>query len=221
MRPIKTFAALLLLALLVLTSCGGPTSEDYFPLKKGYVWTYSIDNGAITKTVENFESRKLEKTRVIPQRTDIAGKNSFIFLSETGKGIIAFAAQAPDATEPAILENQEYVLKNPFSPGTSWDRQVKTTLMMEVLPLTLTFTVADKKETVTVPAGTFEKCVKVVGKGYVEKDKGLMGLVRVTVVQQDWYAPGVGLIKSVTNKSGNHMLIQPEESTVQLTGYKK
>jgi hypothetical protein len=93
--------------------------------------------------------------------------------------------------------------------------------MMEEVSVPMTYEVQKGKETVTVPAGTFDKCIKVVGKGEVEREKGLFGTVKLTVVKTEWYADKVGLIKSVLHKSGNHMLISDEDVITQLTSYEK
>ncbi|MDZ7796704.1 MAG: hypothetical protein U5N56_06535 [Candidatus Marinimicrobia bacterium] len=60
-----------------------------------------------------------------------------------------------------------------------------------------------------------------VGRGEIEREKGLLGTVKVTIVKTDWYAPKVGLVKSIFHKTGNHMLVTEVKSITQLTGYKK
>ena len=219
MKALKTLSACALIVLL-LAGCGGSPADDYFPLKEGLSRTYSID-GAIVKTVENFEVRKLDRKKVIPQKIDLNGVTSFSFIRETNKGQVLFATQTSKSAEPEILDTLVYIYKEPFKSGTSWEKDFTTTVMMESVTFPLTYVVQNKKETVTVPAGTFEKCMKVVAKGEVERDKGLLGTVKINIVKTDWYAPKVGLVKSVLHKSGNHMLIQDEESITQLTGYKK
>lgn len=207
------------LILFLLTANGILLADDYLPLKKGLKRTYSI-NGEITKRVENFEERKLGKKKVTPQKIEVNGATSFIFIRDTRKGQILFAKQAADAAEPTILEEEVYLNKG-LKSGNTWERDFTTTLMMEELTLPLNYEVQKKKETVTVPAGTFEKCIKVVAEGEVDRDKGLLGTIKLTIVKTEWYADKVGLIKSVTHKSGNHMLIGDENTIMQLTSYEK
>ncbi|MCK4812535.1 MAG: hypothetical protein KAT14_01210 [Candidatus Marinimicrobia bacterium] len=220
MKSTMTTIVCCLAGLLFFTSCSSKT-DDYYPLKEGYTWTYNVNNGEKIQSVENFEHRKLEKQKVIPQKIDVNGVTSFIFLAENNKGIYQFAKQASDAIEPAILEIPIYILKNPIKIGTTWQKDSKTMLMMEELPVTLTYTIESKKETVTVPAGTFENCLKVKAEASIEKDKGFLGVITVTITHYDWYAPNVGLIKSVKTESGNHMLTPVRESIVQLESFKK
>ena len=194
-------------------------ADDYLPLKKGLKRTYSI-NGTVTKTVENFEERKLGKKKVVPQKIEINGATSFIFVRETKKGQLLYAKQAADAAEPMIMEDEIYLNKE-LKSGNTWERDYNTTLMMEDVTVPMTYEVQKGKETVTVSAGTFDKCIKVIAKGEVEKEKGLFGTVKLTIVKTEWYADKVGLIKSVTHKSGNHMLVGDEETIMQLTSYEK
>jgi hypothetical protein len=194
-------------------------ADDYLPLKKGLKRTYSI-NGSTIKTVENFEERKLGKKKVVPQKIEVNGATSFIFIQETRKGQVLYAEQAADAAEPTLLDELVYLNKE-LKTGNTWEGTFKTTLMMEEVSVPMTYEVQKGKETVTVPAGTFDKCIKVVGKGEVEREKGLFGTVKLTVVKTEWYADKVGLIKSVLHKSGNHMLISDEDVITQLTSYEK
>ncbi len=211
---------MVLAILMLLTYTGILLAEDYVPLKKGLTRTYSID-GQTTKTVQNFEERKLGKKKVVPQKIEVNGSITFVFIRETKMGQILFATQGMDDTEPVILDTLVYINKTPFKTGTTWIEDYTTIVMLESVTFPLTYVVQKSKETVTVPAGTFEKCIKVIAKGEVERDKGLLGTVKVTIVKTDWYEQKIGLVKSAIHKSGNHMLIQEEKTITQLTGYKK
>jgi hypothetical protein len=92
---------------------------------------------------------------------------------------------------------------------------------MESIPYTMTYLVESKKETVTVPAGTFENCLLVKGSGLVQKDKGALGVIKISVSEDSWYAPGIGLVKSVRKESGNHVLVASGEKLLQLLSYEK
>lgn len=209
-----------LLVLFLFTTNGILLADDYLPLKKGLKRTYTI-NGEATQTVENFEERKLGKKKVVPQKIDINGLTSFMFVRDTKKGQVLFAKQDANDSEPVILDTLVYLNKGDLKSGTTWKRDYTTTLMMEKVTFPLTYEVQKNKETVTVPAGTFEKCIKVVAKGETEREKGLLGTIKLSVVKTEWYADKVGLVKSVLHKSGNHMLIADEETITQMTSYEK
>jgi hypothetical protein len=215
MKKITTFVLILFL----LSLSTALMADDYLPLKKGLKRTYSI-NGSTIKTVENFEERKLGKKKVVPQKIEVNGATSFIFIQDSKKGQVLYAEQGADAAEPTLLEDLVYLNKE-LKTGNTWEGTFKTTLMMEEVSVPMTYEVQKGKETVTVPAGTFDKCIKVIGKGEVEREKGLFGTVKLTVVKTEWYADKIGLIKSVLHKSGNHMLISDEDVITQLTSYEK
>ena len=69
-----------------------------------------------------------------------------------------------------------------------------------VRPVTVTYKIEDTDDTVTVTAGTFGHCLRVHGKGYLFAGRTLqefMGIDTINIDQTEWYAPGVGLVKSV------------------------
>lgn len=210
---------ILVLAALTLLSCGSQ-SKTYYPMNEGKTLAYSIDSDKI-KTIEYFKNRKLEGKKVTPLKIDNNGEISFMFFLRDNKGVRIFAEQAADASEPQILENIEYLFTEPFKAGQSWERDLKVTLMMISEMVPMTYVVQKGTETVTVAAGTFEKCMKVIATGSIEREKGLWGTVKLDITRTDWYAPKVGLVKSVVHKVANHVLVPEETSITQLTGYSK
>jgi len=76
-------------------------------------------------------------------------------------------------------------------------------------------------EVVTVPAGTFTKCIKVVGRGSTRKNIGpLMGSAKVEVEYYSWYAAGIGMVKAVMKESSNHLMVGAGEGNLQLESFK-
>ena len=57
------------------------------------------------------------------------------------------------------------------------------------------------KESVTVPAGTFENCLKV---SYIEKSN--MGEESMKEYVTAWYAPGIGLVKEESKTKGGELI---------------
>ena len=60
------------------------------------------------------------------------------------------------------------------------------------------YRIEDLNATVTVPAGTFENCIKVYGEGsfnaYLDSVNGQM---EIPMSVEEWYAEGVGLVKQI------------------------
>jgi hypothetical protein len=57
--------------------------------------------------------------------------------------------------------------------------------------------IAATDESVVVPAGKFDRCLRIDGSGRrnVRTDRGNAS-AEVSVSHQEWYAPGIGLIKA-------------------------
>jgi hypothetical protein len=216
----KKFTMILVVFLLLSYSGMLLAGDDYFPLKKGYKWEYDVILGD-DKKVENFETRKLGKKKVIPQKVEQGDQVSFDYLLETKKGLVLYATQSSTDPEPVILDTLVYLYKNPFKAGTKWESTITSSLLMEQVSFPLSYEILKGTETITVQAGTFEKCIKVVGKGSVERDKGLLGTVKLEAVHTSWFAPNVGFIKSHLHTSGNHMLVKDTDTYTQLTKFSK
>ncbi|MCK4529863.1 MAG: hypothetical protein KAU44_01695 [Candidatus Marinimicrobia bacterium] len=215
-----TMLKIIALAMLLLIGTGLLAGDDYFPLKKNYKWNYDVIIGE-DRTVENFETRKLGKKKVIPQKVTIGNVVYFDYLLDTKKGLVLYATQLSTDPEPVILDTLVYLYKKPFKAGTTWKSDITSTLLMESVSVPLTYEIQKAKETITVQAGTFEKCLKVIGKGWIEKDKGLLGTIKLEVVHTNWFAPDVGFIKSHLHTSGNHMLINDNDTYTQMTKFSK
>jgi len=212
----------MILVVLLLMSYGGMllAGDDYFPLKKNYKWNYDVIIGE-DKTVENFETRKLGKKKVVPQKITMGDVVYFDYLLDTKKGLVLYATQSSTDPEPVILDTLVYLYKKPFKAGTTWKSDITSILLMESVSVPLTYEIQKAKETITVQAGTFEKCLKVIGKGWIEKDKGLLGTIKLEIVHTNWFAPDVGFIKSHLHTSGNHMLIKDNDTYTQMTKFSK
>ena len=208
------------LVMLLLIGTSLVAGDDYFPLKKGYKWTYDVVGGP-DKTVQNFEERKLGKKKVVPQKVTIGDDVYFDYLLDTKKGLVLYATQSPTDPEPMILDTLVYLYKYPFKAGTTWKSNITSTLLMESVDVPLTYEIKKEKETITVQGGTFEKCIKVVGKGWIERDKGLLGTIKLEVVHTNWFAPDIGFIKSHLHVSGNHVLVKDNDIYTQLTSFSK
>lgn len=209
----------LALSALFLASCG-VSITDYYPLKEGKSWEYRIDKSQ-TRNIENFAARDLDGIEVVPQKIESSGGTAFSFMAKDKNGIYTYAYQAPSETEPEVLPEADYILKNPLKPGKSWEKSASIQLLLESIPYSMLYLVKSKKETVTVPAGTFENCLLIKGSGLAQADKGALGIIKITVTEDRWFAPGVGLVKSVRKQSGNHVLAGSGETVVQLVSWKK
>lgn len=123
----------------VPVSPAAPTSgtelEVFFPLVDGHLYTYATES--------DDEAGRL----VVRARRSGGDRGALI----TGSTVREFAYVA----DGVVLERPDaspvYVLKSPLSPGSEWRGEHGGTVA-----------IAEVGATVTVPAGTFERCVKTV-----------------------------------------------------------
>jgi hypothetical protein len=74
---------------------------------------------------------------------------------------------------------------------------------------------------VKVPAGAFENCMRVVMSGNAFVDAGnYVGKTIVRVTETNWYAPGVGLVKSVREESTKHRALDKGGIILELESFR-
>jgi hypothetical protein len=201
--------------LLLLTSCRG-ANTSFLPLDEGQTWTYQVNIGSMlgsmdAKTTQviftdvNMPARELAGKSVTPQKAEVDGHTFAIaFLGEDSDGIFTLASQSPDATEPAIKTPPEYNLHRPFKSGTQWDLPSTTLTTSQRVPVALHVTIESDNDTITVPIGTFERCLKLVSHGDTTRQMGpFMGGPRIHVDDTTWYCPGTGYAKEVRKETNN------------------
>ena len=199
--------------------------ETYFSLQAKKQWKYRF---VITQMGSEFtgimEAKTLPKRQmngkdVIPYvqvatAQTIFGQQSeqtIDFYLKDKYGICLYASQKPNDIKPKLQEESNYILKLPLDEKTRWKHKEETTLLQENLTLDVESRIAATDTTVTVSAGNFEHCIQVVAKG--RKIKSMkMGLVNygnaeVIFEESRWYAPKVGLVKSIRKEQSDHWLV--------------
>lgn len=224
MRFRNCLFGIVLVLFIILYGCGSK-SESYYPTGEGKSWVYQkstvsgfigVDAGDKKVIVTNMPSRDLSNNKVIPKKYEQDGKVNFIYISEKKNGVSVFARQGTNSIEPTIFKDPIYVLKYPIQKGTSWEATVFLNLMGWKNPLILKYEIDNIDDTVTVPAGSFNKCIKVKGFGQIKTDIGGF----ITREEHDWYAPNVGWIKGVY-KEEFKKIGQSAFRTFQLESFKK
>lgn len=201
---------LLLVLASVLCSCG----NSFFPLEEGLAWTYQMsmetDYGRVSSVkmkIENMKKRELAGRQVTPQKVNLGGPTSFNFMVDDSEGIFEFASQGANSAEPAILSNPLFYLRHPLQVGTEWKIHRAPVFLKE--PFTMSARIESIEETVTVPAGTFERCIKVVAAG-VERGVLFGDNVEIKFDRSTWFCPGVGLVKHVRHEGRRSLSLQLE-----------
>lgn len=200
---------------------------DYYPLEEGIEWKYQasvksqMGSGSTIFRMKNFHQRELDDILVTPQKTDQGGSSSFIFCSKDVEGVFEYAKQAENDIDPVIHDNPEYLIKYPIETGTTWADESETKMLIENIPITITSTVVSINEIVTVPAGTFEKCIKIRNSGTATKNIGnLRGEAEIKVECYEWFAPNIGLVKMILNESTSQLFMGGGQASLQLDSIK-
>ncbi len=198
----------------LLAGCSpGHDSTSYFPLAPGARWTYSVQTDA-----DGAASRQQQTISVLDERR-YDGKPLFIRRSETPGNIgieywlraqpdgIVRIAQRMDLEEFAALDPApRTVLKLPLAVGASWRAPTVpyTVMRKNEYPrevkygrgMPMTYTVEALDEKLTVPAGSFAHCARVVGRAEMTLfTDPVRGFNKVPVTTTEWYCRGVGLVK--------------------------
>ena len=191
-------------SVLLFVGCGR-SDRTLYPLGQGLTWEYQIAAGSMLGlegeqrvTVTNLPQRDLSGRRVTPQKVDIGQQSHFSFVVSDQSGIYEYAHQPAGAVEPKILPTPSYYIKYPLKTGATWEGTTETNLLTKKVSISTHTTVESMDEAVTVPAGTFEHCVKTKTVGETSQNLGaFMGTARVTVEEYSWFCPGVGMVKAV------------------------
>jgi hypothetical protein len=186
-------------------------SESYFPLKEGLRWEYSVtSNQSDTKKllITNLAPREVQGTKGTPRKFELGGTTFIEFMKQDESGVYRYAEQPGEKAPPSLLTPIECHLKFPIAPGSSWNMTTK----VGNSPLNLSLTIDSVSDEVKVPAGTFKDCVKVKQVGENEA---------TAVLGYEWYAPKVGIVKSiVTIKPKAKEGAKSESRTYQLVSFK-
>lgn len=135
------------------------------------------------------------------------------FYLDTNDGIFRIASQRPGDPEPAPLAaDSRTVLVYPLRRGQSWFTNTETLILGQtstgakglrtIVPVTLKHTIKSLDESIKVPAGTFHDCLQVRARGESRtRDHATLGEGVVVIELTEWYAPGVGLVKSLRRET--------------------
>ena len=207
-----------------LIACA-PSNQDLFPLDSG-VWRYYETT---TRILDDIKTQRI--IAGIAELAKIDSKQLFILRQAPNKDAYL---QVVDNTIYRVATRDRHLLTEtwekaptkilPRSPkiGEQWVVQSELALIESrtfarqdrlrnrTIPLALSVKVVSIGESVTVPAGTFENCVLLKSEGLVnvKTDRGNAN-ADVIVVREDWYAPGVGLVRSTREEQSESPFLKP------------
>lgn len=209
-------------------------NDSYFPLTKGLKWQYDVtlitrDGLSNQKYMFNNLGEGELNGESVFLRESVEGTVSYY--SNTENGIHYLGHKDSQSLNPGFNEYKQTILPDDISIDTKWEEETVTKLLQKTGPpqktvfkiiakVPLEATVESLSETVVVPAGKFENCLKISKTGSVYKDAGnYVGLTVVSVKQSNWYAPGVGLIKLERIEATERKALDKGSLLVELTHF--
>ena len=219
---------------MLLVSAGGCGNReaDYFPLEGGRSWEYQVTVKILDETTR---SKRIVRSIGI---VDFEGLQVSVFehpggirdyYAHTESGIKRIGtARGVDGRVKRDPDNH-FVLPEPLKPGSSWFLTSQLGLIESVYfdagesirarhsSVVLHYRIAGTDEDVTVAAGHFSGCVRVEATGELNLrvNRGL-NFGHVYVTHTDWYAPGVGLVKSHRIETSDSPYLKPGEYLLEL-----
>ena len=207
----RVLACLALLSL--TTACGRDLADrgSYFPLAPGLQWTYRVT----TEVAGQREETRLEQLNVdvadldgLPHTVRLTGHGTRYFVRETAQGVFRSAKQTIVDPGPRPDANPRWILRRPFAVGSGWSQETHPYVLRRVQPyeetlaksvtFKMAYQIAALAETVEVPAGRFEGCMRVDGEALLTLyADGRTGYQDIKINTSEWYAPGIGLVKLV------------------------
>lgn len=228
-RRLTLLDALALGLLLGVAGCRDDV-ERYFPERAGLRWLYGVElvgrDGpqAAHYALTSLGRQALRGQDVILHRFP---DSSAVVYRHTPRGIVRSGHLRSDGRWQA--ERAALILPRHPRVGQVWAisreaaplRRVAATLhdarrsLPDAVPMTARVVATDAR--VRVPAGVFDDCLHVVARGRdrVATAAGF-GIIETGIETEDWYAPGVGLVRSVRREATDRYARRSVQVTLEL-----
>ncbi|MCC2655188.1 MAG: hypothetical protein K0Q76_296 [Panacagrimonas sp.] len=231
-----TRAACVLMVTMLLCACGGEhAGPAYFPLEPGLRWEYAVHekNPVVDRTyvleMRNLEARERDGERYA-RRLGSDGNEYWILVGD--KALARAGVRTAIDMEPRMDEKPRIVMQLPPAAEQWWEVESRPYILERVEPFRERFSQDESKrvplhmkvaaldETVEVPAGRFEKCLRLEGTGLLNVlADARIGASEVPVTHTEWYAPGVGLVKLIRKEVLDTQAIVGGTITMELTDF--
>lgn len=221
--------------MVILFSCGKQVGHEYFPLQEGLHWRYKLSYETMDGPDEtlfvigSLPAKKINE-EMIYTRKALDGR--LFHYRMTDEGLLMTDHEKTTDRETATIEKNEYIFKYPIKAGQKWQGSSRTRVLIKsgppqitefriVVNVPVTYTVEAVNDTVHVSAGTFSHCIRVSLRGSGFFDAGnYVGNTIVSIKENNWYAPGIGLVKSVREESTTSKALNKGTMTLELESFK-
>jgi hypothetical protein len=210
--------------------CGSASdghAQSYYPDDFGNTWvlrsTDEIDERVIT--IEGPETIGNELVKVISDQTN-DNPNKF-FIKTEPDGVLIFRATATIAGFDVSIDYSppQTFLPVPIELGSEWTLTGQAILLLGLTIETTNVAKVVAVEPITVPAGTFQDCLK------IEQELSTSGLITLSQQSTLWLAPDFGFVKAISSDNivfeliayditidGKEVAVQPKEKLATTWG---
>ena len=215
-------ALLVPVSLMVLAGC---SSEDlsYLPLEEGHWREYQEtlvirdESHARRRIVRNLQSVTIEDKKLFVQESQ-GGERQFFSIREEGVFRVDLEENESELIMPLSPDQKDsWSLTSRLGVIESRTFALEDRILTRPRFFTMNYVVISMGEEVIVPAGRFKNCLKVKGTGLrkVSVDRH-NAKADVHIESVDWYAPGVGLIKTERTERSDSTFLKPGFYTSEL-----
>jgi hypothetical protein len=204
----------LMLTVVQLSSCQRNAPFDpalagsFFPLRPGLTWVYRV----IDKSQESpqiFTDRAMggqERVstanaagRMVSEYSGSDGARDLTILYMVKNGYVSRSVRGGDSRQ--IMSEEREFLPLLLKPDLTWSNSLfPVGRFLKAFHITQTHRTSLEARVVLVPAGHYSNCIRIETVAVYQDDTPKIGPRRLRYV--DWYAPNVGLIKTVVLESG-------------------
>jgi hypothetical protein len=235
MRRVAAVIAAVVASLLA-AGCSRPASTaSLFPLEGGHRWVYEVRTA--------WDGEKVEReTRVITTEgeSSLDGASAWRrrsadgvewFLRADDSGVYRVASKTDLEAEPQPDKTPRYVLKAPLRVGTSWQATTPAYLLRRRAefppeirhthaPALMTYTIDSLEDTVEVPAGRWDNCLRVAGRASLRLFADpVAGWRDMPLVTTEWYCRGPGLVRLVREEAAQSTFLTGGTMTLELISW--
>lgn len=221
--------------MLALTACSG-ARVSYYPLDPGLWWHYRItrttmDGTAVqTHIVRNLHARTVQGAEMVPRETPDGVE---VLYQANERGVFRTGVRAIDSDTDHVDAVPRLVLPANPVPGTTWRATTRTAVLEKTGPpqetlyrilveMPMQYVVENADDVVDVPAGRYERCLRVRGRASTNASVGnYIGTTTVTIESLDWFAPGVGLVRSERVESTSNQALDAGRYAMELVAFRR
>lgn len=225
------YVSCLIITSLQLASCSTESNTNYFPLEEGLTWRYQVtkttrDGVRQQKYIYTSLPEKIVKEKTVSVRQSADG--SLLYYRDTEEGLFYIGKEIQSGIERKFQQDEHLIFSYPLENGSQWQDITQTKLLVKTGPpqktkfkvvaqIPLEISIDSTDDTVSVPAGNFHNCIKLIKQGAEFNDAGnYIGRTIIRVKETSWYAPGVGLVKSIREETTESSALDRGQLVIEL-----